>query len=85
MFAFFDFIDWLDTQATLDPGFDLEQAKKFYGEWLALLVQALQSFVDRLSSVVLTSNLFQKLVAKVMWKKVSFVRYACIKSNGYLS
>ena len=27
--AFFDFIDWLDTQATLDISFDLEQAKKF--------------------------------------------------------
>ena len=25
----FDFIDWLDTQATLDISFDLEQAKKF--------------------------------------------------------
>ena len=34
-------------------GFDLEQAKKFYGEWF---VQALQSSVDRLSSVVLNSS-----------------------------
>ena len=34
-------------------GFDLEQAKKFYGEWF---VQALQNSVDRLSSVVLNSS-----------------------------
>ena len=37
MLAFFDFIDWLDTQATLNTAFDVEQAKKFYGEWLGFL------------------------------------------------
>ena len=37
MLAFFDFIDWLDTQATLEPGFDVEQAKKYYGEWFGFL------------------------------------------------
>ena len=34
MLALFDFIDWLDTQTTLDPGFDLEQ---IYGEWFGSL------------------------------------------------
>ena len=35
--AFFNFIDWLDTQTTLDKGFDVEQAKQFYGEWFSFL------------------------------------------------
>ncbi|XP_067052884.1 uncharacterized protein [Acropora muricata] len=35
--AFFNFIDWLSIQATLDPDFDVEQAKKFYGEWFGFL------------------------------------------------
>ncbi|XP_074617652.1 uncharacterized protein LOC141876796 isoform X2 [Acropora palmata] len=35
--AFFNFIDWLNIQATLDPDFDVEQAKKFYGEWFGFL------------------------------------------------
>ena len=58
--------------------FDLEQAKKFYGEWF---VQALQNSVDRLSSVVLNSS--RKLVAKAMRQNVSFPRYASMKSKGY--
>ena len=35
--AFFNFIDWLGTQTTLDPGFDVEQSKKFYGKWFGFL------------------------------------------------
>ena len=35
--AFFNFIDWLDTQTTLDTGFDVDQAKQFYGEWFGFL------------------------------------------------
>ena len=35
--AFFNFIDWLDTQTTLDTAFDVEQAKTFYGEWFSFL------------------------------------------------
>ena len=35
--AFFNFIDWLNTQATLNTGFDVEQAKNFYGEWFGFL------------------------------------------------
>ena len=35
--AFFNFIDWLNTQATLNTSFDMEQAKNFYGEWFGFL------------------------------------------------
>ena len=35
--AFFNFIDWLGTQATLDPGFHVQQAEKFYGKWFGFL------------------------------------------------
>ncbi|XP_029188089.2 uncharacterized protein LOC114955426 isoform X2 [Acropora millepora] len=35
--AFFNFIDWLGTQATLDPGFHVEQAENFYGKWFGFL------------------------------------------------
>ena len=35
--AFFNFIDWLDTQTTLDTAFDVDQAKQFYGEWFGFL------------------------------------------------
>ena len=35
--AFFNFIDWLDTQTTLDTCFRVEQAKQFYGEWFSFL------------------------------------------------
>ncbi|XP_015756379.1 PREDICTED: uncharacterized protein LOC107335850 isoform X6 [Acropora digitifera] len=35
--AFFNFNDWLNTQATLNTSFDVEQAKNFYGEWFGFL------------------------------------------------
>ena len=35
--AFFNFIDWLGTQTTLDPGFGVEQSKKIYGKWFGFL------------------------------------------------
>ena len=35
--ASFNFIDWLDTQTTLDISFDVGQAKKFHGEWFGSL------------------------------------------------
>ena len=35
--AFFNFIDWLNTQATLNTAFDVEQAENFYGKWFGFL------------------------------------------------
>ncbi|XP_015756382.1 PREDICTED: uncharacterized protein LOC107335852 isoform X1 [Acropora digitifera] len=35
--AFFNFNDWLNTQATLNTAFDVEQAENFYGEWFGFL------------------------------------------------
>ncbi|XP_074615989.1 uncharacterized protein LOC141875579 [Acropora palmata] len=35
--AFFNFNDWLNTQATLNTSFDVEQAENFYGEWFGFL------------------------------------------------
>ena len=35
--AFFNFIDWLNTQATLNTAFDVEQAENFYDKWFGFL------------------------------------------------
>ena len=37
--AFFNFIDWLSTQATLNISFDVEQAENFYGQWFGFLLR----------------------------------------------
>ncbi|XP_015756375.1 PREDICTED: uncharacterized protein LOC107335850 isoform X2 [Acropora digitifera] len=43
--AFFNFIDWLDTQATLNIAFDVEQAENFYGEWFGFLFRVYKALL----------------------------------------
>ncbi|XP_067052245.1 uncharacterized protein [Acropora muricata] len=43
--AFYNFIEWLDTQATLDPHFDVEQAKNFYGKWFGFLYRIYEALL----------------------------------------
>ncbi|XP_074615990.1 uncharacterized protein LOC141875580 [Acropora palmata] len=43
--AFYNFIEWLDTQATLDPHFDVEQAIKFYGKWFGFLYRIYEALL----------------------------------------